>query len=193
MGPRLLHRTSFSSRFKESVSHSRSPFNVNSPPSSGLAPVADTISMAHQESIMEAPPLGHDQETQQDGSSERIEGWNPSTLNTATILQNPVGVDLKTVEDSARHILGKNISDYLAGWADEDQRLLHVEHVFRPELVARFQQRQKQIKEELMQLPEELLRSRCTESGFEGRLAQAWRTWQNTSRSQRSPCTALQT
>lgn len=94
-------------------------------------------------------------------------------LTRSQSCKTPLASTSKPLDNSASHILG-DISDYLDGFADGTQRILHVEPVFRPDLVDKFQRRQKQIKQELMQLPEELLRSHCVnQTDFESEVAQA--------------------
>ncbi|KAF2160724.1 hypothetical protein M409DRAFT_70256 [Zasmidium cellare ATCC 36951] len=95
-------------------------------------------------------------------------GWDSSAHDVSGILTNPYGVNLNTVDDTARHVLGQSISDILSDIPD-DLRVLHVEPVFRPDLVDRFLKRQQKMKEELMDLPKEKLRSCVGRSAIPGR------------------------
>lgn len=125
------------------------PSHLNSPPLTQTALYAEQIRLNHQDST-----------SKRAGSR----GWNPATLDIATVLENPIGVDPATVEDSAGHILGKSVSDFLDGFQNGELRVVHVEPVHRPDLVASFFQRQAHMKKELMQLDEQLLRTAIDET-----------------------------
>ncbi|KAF7192107.1 hypothetical protein HII31_06493 [Pseudocercospora fuligena] len=77
-------------------------------------------------------------------------GWDASKLTDwSQILENEHGIDLLTVNDTAKFVLGYSVSEILAE-LPEDFRVVHVEPVFRADLVGRFLRRRQAMKEELM-------------------------------------------
>lgn len=86
-------------------------------------------------------------------------GWDASLINDwSKVLDNPHGVNLATVSDTAKHILGRPISEILKNLPDE-LRILHVEPVFRSDLVCKFLTQQKRIQTDLQTLGHNNLRS----------------------------------
>lgn len=101
-------------------------------------------------------------------SVEEICGWY-------SVFDNSSGLDISSVEDTTRHILGKSIEEickeithpqwYHGGFyggklVNDDIRILHVEPVFRADLVRRFLERKREIHEDLLQMSYQDLR-RC--------------------------------
>jgi len=94
--------------------------------------------------------------------AEDVSGWY-------SVKDNCVGLDLSSVKDTARHLLGESIEDicrrvthpercsgtyHQNGRVRNDNlRVLHVEPVIRHDLVARFLRRRDTIHEELLQMP----------------------------------------
>ncbi|EME80557.1 uncharacterized protein MYCFIDRAFT_177498 [Pseudocercospora fijiensis CIRAD86] len=76
-------------------------------------------------------------------------GWDAAKLTDwSQILENEHGVDLLTVNDTAKFVLGCSVSEILEE-LPEDFRVVHVEPVFRADLVGRFLRRRQAMKEEL--------------------------------------------
>ena len=92
-------------------------------------------------------------------SSEAVaKGWDASKISGwKDVLDNPHGVDLLSVNDTAEFVLGKPISRILAGITDE-LRVVHVEPVFRGDLVTRFLRKRRTLKTQLLQLSKAQLR-----------------------------------
>lgn len=87
-------------------------------------------------------------------------GWDAASIdNMSTILENPHGVDLSSIKDTAIHLLGQPIFEILKDVPDE-LRVLHVEPVFRSDLVRRFLERQERIRKDLLSIGHNELR-RC--------------------------------
>ena len=94
-------------------------------------------------------------------SSEQPKSWDVSTRNVSdwhSLLTSQAGLDLSTVDDVAQHLLHKPIADICAGlpsWL----RIIHVEPVFRNDLVSGFLARQGEIEQQLRKLPAAALRA----------------------------------
>jgi hypothetical protein len=91
--------------------------------------------------------------------SRRMDGlvaWDTKTMKTwhsitAAIINNPLGINLLTADDTAKHLLGQSISDICKDFPKE-LRILHVELGFRDDLVRRFLYRQQEIRDDLSKL-----------------------------------------
>ena len=98
----------------------------------------------------------HEAKQLQDGKGEKqsqwSEGWDAKgSEGWQSFLDNPYGVDLDTVDDTAQHLLGQSIKDIckiIPSWL----RVLHVEPVFRGDLVSRFVERRQKMVDELSQM-----------------------------------------
>lgn len=77
--------------------------------------------------------------------------------NWFSILGGSCGIDLSTIDDVAGHLLGELIAD-ICSRVSQDIRILHVEPVFRSDLVSRHLQAKKRIHEGLLTLPRLQLR-----------------------------------
>ena len=85
-------------------------------------------------------------------------GWNAKKMKSwDSRWDNARGVDLSTIDDTAMHLLGKSLQDICSevpdGW-----RILHVESVFRDDLVERFFQKKAQMYQSMLELDYALLR-----------------------------------
>lgn len=76
-------------------------------------------------------------------------GWDATSSDWEAILSNPLGVNLLTVNDTAKFLLGKSITQILAD-LPEYLHVLHVEPVFRDNLVTKFTERRKEMRKDLM-------------------------------------------
>lgn len=83
-------------------------------------------------------------------NAREVRGWT-------SVLDNPYGVNLSTIEDTAQHILGESITDICSRFP-ECLRILHAEPVFRDDLVQRFRLMQRRMFWRLLELPYEALR-----------------------------------
>ncbi|TVY67408.1 hypothetical protein LSUE1_G008288, partial [Lachnellula suecica] len=89
-------------------------------------------------------------------------GWNVNEVrNYNCIYENTKGVDISTLDESGNEILGSSIKQICDNIPDQ-YRILHVEPVFRADLVNRFRKRQRQMREELLTLSYAQLR-RCVD------------------------------
>ncbi|TVY34473.1 hypothetical protein LOCC1_G008206 [Lachnellula occidentalis] len=85
-------------------------------------------------------------------------GWNAKDIRDFNILlENSKGLDLKTVDESGDELLGSSIRK-ICDEIPEEFRILHVEPVFRKNIVALFRKRQKTMEEELSTLSHHQLR-----------------------------------
>lgn len=76
-------------------------------------------------------------------------GWDATLVHGySTLVDNPYGVNLSTVQDTAQHLLSKPIAQILKD-VPSSLRVIHVEPVFRQDLVNRFLDRQQSIKTDL--------------------------------------------
>ena len=88
----------------------------------------------------------------------KVKRWNVREVQSLDpIFENQLGADLNTIDESGNDILGVSIKDICKEFPEEF-RVLHVEPVFRDDLVYRFRQRQKEILSELLNLPYPKLR-----------------------------------
>lgn len=105
-------------------------------------------------------------------------GWDATSTDWKAILSNPLGVNPLTVNDTAKFLLGKSISQIILesgiyeqgeGEAYEELedpiRLLHVESVFRGNLVAKFTRKRQEMRERLASLGDETLR-KCVNKDY---------------------------
>ncbi|TVY87770.1 hypothetical protein LAWI1_G006740 [Lachnellula willkommii] len=77
------------------------------------------------------------------------QGWNAKDIRDFNmLLENSKGLDLETVDESGNELLGSSIRE-ICDKIPKEFRILHVEPVFRHDLVARFRERQKKMREEL--------------------------------------------
>lgn len=83
--------------------------------------------------------------------SEQDAGWDATLGDLQSVLSNPHGVNLLTVNDTAKFLLGKSISDILAD-LPHYLRVLHVEAVFRNDLVAKFTRKRMEMRNHLATL-----------------------------------------
>jgi Poly(ADP-ribose) polymerase catalytic domain len=77
-------------------------------------------------------------------------GWDANTVSGKAMFDNPHGLDLATIDDSAFHLLGKSVKQLCEDLEDDEFRILHVENVLRRDLVDRFRKRQKQMLDQLL-------------------------------------------
>jgi hypothetical protein len=83
----------------------------------------------------------------QQGTPAQI-GWDATSSDWKSLLSNPLGVSLLTVNDTAKFSLGKNITQILADLPSA-LRVVHVEPVFRNDLVAKFTRRRQEMRRHL--------------------------------------------
>jgi hypothetical protein len=85
--------------------------------------------------------------------------WQPDQVRSwEEVLDNPVGVDLASIKDTAHHILGKT-PEQICAKLPEKIRVLHVESVLRSDLVDRFFECRARMRQRLRTRPKaELLR-----------------------------------
>jgi hypothetical protein len=90
-----------------------------------------------------------------------LKGWNVKDVKWKEVVQNiyenPVGADLDTVDNSGDDILGTSIKD-LCEQFPEEYRILHVEPVFRSNLVNRFREQQRIMYEQMCEMSHSELR-----------------------------------
>jgi hypothetical protein len=85
-------------------------------------------------------------------------GWNVQEVKSMSVLyENHLGADLDTIDESGDGILGKSIKEICKD-IPESYRILHVEPIFRKDLVRRFRRRQHKMRSELRELGYETLR-----------------------------------
>ena len=93
--------------------------------------------------------------------SEPTQGWSTTDsqppLWPTLLTTNPLGLDLLTVSDRAQHLLGEPIADICSRVA-KDIRILHVEPVFRSDLVSRHLRARARIHADLLTLSRAELR-----------------------------------
>ena len=82
--------------------------------------------------------------------SRKVRGWS-------SVLDNPYGLNLSTVEDTTQDLLGESIAD-ICSRVPEYLRILHVEPVYRHDLVTRFLRRKNRILRHLLEMPYKTLR-----------------------------------
>ena len=79
------------------------------------------------------------------------------TRSWISVLENPHGVDLMSIADTAIHLLGKPVIDICAA-VFSTLRILHVEPVFRSDLESRFLREQESIRQHLLNMSYSQLR-----------------------------------
>jgi hypothetical protein len=85
-------------------------------------------------------------------------GWNVQEVRSMSVFyENDLGADLDTIDESGDGILGKSIKE-LCKDIPENYRIVHVEPIFRKDLVRRFRRRQDEMRSELRELGYERLR-----------------------------------
>lgn len=88
-------------------------------------------------------------------------GWNLKDVQTTDVIkgltENPFGADLDSVDNSGDDILGTSIKDVCAQFP-EGYRILHVEPVFRANLVGAFKEQQREMYEQMCEMPYSQLR-----------------------------------
>jgi hypothetical protein len=85
-------------------------------------------------------------------------GWDISKASVHDIFDNPLGLDLDTVDDSAFHLLGKTVKQLCESFENDEFRVLHVENVLRSDLLKGFRKKQGQMLKQLIQCPYKQLR-----------------------------------
>jgi hypothetical protein len=85
-------------------------------------------------------------------------GWDPKKVSEEDIFENPFGVNLDMVDDSAFHLLGKSVKELWESFEDDGFRVLHVENGLRNDLVKAFQKRQSKMLEQVTQCSYKQLR-----------------------------------
>ena len=92
-----------------------------------------------------------------------LQGWDSRAVRAwNTVVGNPYGVDLSSIEDTALDLLGKPIAD-ICSQVSKDYRILHVEPVFRSDLVAKFLQQRDKIHSDLLTMHHQELRESVSE------------------------------
>ncbi|KAK5677195.1 hypothetical protein LTS10_010384 [Elasticomyces elasticus] len=84
-------------------------------------------------------------------TGEWLHRWRESQtilLGNSAGVKTSAGLDLGCLEDSAKHLLGQSIAE-ICNDIPDDLRLIHVEPVFRNDLVQRFLKRREEIKHDL--------------------------------------------
>ena len=104
--------------------------------------------------LLKLQRLGH---TQRPGEKAPEAAWDATSSDWRSVISNPLGVDLLTVNDTAKFLLGKSITQILANLPSA-LRVLHVEPVFRKDLVAKFARRRETMRDHLASLSSSSLR-----------------------------------
>jgi hypothetical protein len=84
-------------------------------------------------------------------------GWDATSSDWRSILSNPLGVSLLTVKDTAKFLLGRNITQILAD-LPRALRVLHVEPVFRTDLVTKFTRKRQEMRHQFETMSHDSLR-----------------------------------
>lgn len=80
-----------------------------------------------------------------------IKAWNPKDITDwEDIINNPYGLDVSTVEDSARELLDKSLEDIVSDIPDSF-RIIHIESVVRADLLGRFKKYRARLKNDLIE------------------------------------------
>lgn len=98
--------------------------------------------------LLKLQRMGH---THRPGDKVPEAAWDATSSDWRSVISNPLGVDLLTVNDTAKFLLGKSITQILADLPSA-LRVLHVEPVFRDDLVAKFARRRETMREHLASL-----------------------------------------
>jgi hypothetical protein len=85
------------------------------------------------------------------------DGWDATSGDWRSVLTNTMVVDLRTVNGTAQFLLGKSITQILTDLPQE-LRVLHVEPVFRDDLIAKFTHKRQEMREHLATLNPSSLR-----------------------------------
>lgn len=104
--------------------------------------------------LLKLQRLGH---THRQGEKVPDAAWDATSSDWRSVISNPLGVDLLTVNDTAKFLLGKSITQILAD-TPSALRVLHVEPVFRNDFVAKFARRREIMREHLASLSSSSLR-----------------------------------
>ena len=94
----------------------------------------------------------------QSTSTTKHDGWDAREVESwESVLDNPAGVNLASIQDTAQEILGKPLTD-ICYRISEKLRILHIEPVFRNDLMAKFLKKQARIRQNLLDMPYQALR-----------------------------------
>jgi hypothetical protein len=94
-----------------------------------------------------------------DETAGALRGWDVTTaVGPKVLFDNPLGVDLTTIDDSAFHLLGKTVKELCAPLEEANLPIIHVENVLRSDLVSRFKVRQQRMMGKFMQCSHHQLR-----------------------------------
>jgi len=89
-------------------------------------------------------------------STINTKGWNLKDIHTTAAIkglyENPLGADLDSIDNSGDDVLGTSIKQVCEQFPD-GYRILHVEPVFRANLVCRFQEQQRMMYEQMCEMP----------------------------------------
>jgi hypothetical protein len=114
--------------------------------------------LSHVEAFNASQHLLHLQRLGRQAGEKITEGaWDATSSDWRSVISNPLGVDLLTVNDTAKFLLGRSITEILAELPSA-LRVLHVEPVFRDDLVAKFARRRESMREHLASLSSASLR-----------------------------------
>jgi hypothetical protein len=114
--------------------------------------------LSHAEAFNNSQNLLKLQRLGRQAGEKLVEGaWDATSSDWKSVLSNPLGVDLLTVNDTAKFLLGRSITEILAELPSA-LRVLHVEPVFRNDLVAKFARRRATMREHLASLSSSSLR-----------------------------------
>lgn len=92
--------------------------------------------------------------------SKHTRGWDAAQLRSwEEVIANPYGLDVSTIKDTAHDLLGQTPAELVAGISDEF-RIVHMESVVRPDLLARFLEYQRDLADSLTQSKQSLTRCR---------------------------------
>ncbi|KAF5674736.1 hypothetical protein FHETE_2810 [Fusarium heterosporum] len=88
--------------------------------------------------LLQALEAIHELELTFQTKEKQEKGWDANELrNWDELINNPYGLDVSTIQDTAYSILGKTPEELVAGIPNE-WRIIHVESVLRPDFVRRF-------------------------------------------------------
>lgn len=114
--------------------------------------------LSHVEAYNTSQHLLKLQRLRRQAGGEIVEGaWDATSSDWRSVISNPLGVDLLTVNDTAKLLLGSSITEILTQLPSA-LRVLHVEPVFRNDLVAKFARRREVMREKLASLSSSSLR-----------------------------------
>ncbi|KAM0349657.1 hypothetical protein ACHAPU_003486 [Fusarium lateritium] len=106
----------------------------------------------------------------QETASLLQKGWAANELrNWDEVINNPYGLDVSTIQDTAYSILGKTPEELVAE-IPKEWRVIHVESVLRPDFVKRFCSYQQMLRSKLEQPGERLVDRLSPHSKLDGRV-----------------------